>query len=59
MARGGSNPPFRTNILPNSGMKSALQRRAEAAAERFRTARKPVTDLVLGLIEEQLEEEIL
>ena len=32
MARGGSNPPFRTNILPNSGMKSALQRRAEAAA---------------------------
>ena len=42
MARGGSNPPFRTNILPSSGMKSALQQRAEAAAERFRTARKPV-----------------
>ena len=34
-------------------MKSALQQRAEAAAERFRTARKPV------VIEEQLEEEIL
>ena len=42
MARGGSNPPFRTNILPDSGMKSALQQRAEAAAQRFRTARKPV-----------------
>ena len=53
MARGGSNPPFRTNLLPNSGMKSALQQRAEAAAERFSTARKPV------VIEEQLEEEIL
>ena len=42
MARGGSNPPFRTNLLPNRGMKSPLQQRAEAAAERFWTARKPV-----------------
>ena len=48
MARGGSNPPFRTNLLPDSGMKPALQQRAEAAAERFRTARKPV--VIAGLL---------
>ena len=51
MARGGSNPPFRTNhrqefrppaLARAARMKSVLQQRAEAAAERFRTARKPV-----------------